>query len=174
MNRLRTYIEGVDKPINRLQKTIYDALILKYPNADVEGYPRVYKVNSKEGIILSHFENGEYTPVMYSENALRFFFVDSDKANSIDFKDYRGDISIIFIANMDKLYPSSDEMKDEVLIDVVLNEVHKQNAFYKIDEVSKGIRAVMANYRADNIKFDDTYPLFYFEVKGKMEVNYNS
>jgi len=173
MNRLRQNMEGIDRPINRLQKSIYDNLSINFPGADIQGYPRVYKVNSKEGIILSHFENGEYDPVMYSENALRFFFIDSDIAKGIDFKDYRNGVNIIFIANLDKLYPVSSELNDEVLVSLVLKQVHKENAFYGIEEITKGIRNVMDNYRSDNIKFDDTYPLFYFEVRGTMEVNYN-
>lgn len=103
---------GIDFVVDVFQRALFAKLSLVW--SDYESYPRSYKNPSGNNVIPEHYlgEN-EYKEVLWDDKfKVSSFFLSGDERTVDDFR-FTQTLSIIFQADIDKLYPAVTHRADE-------------------------------------------------------------
>ena len=152
----KTSPTGVDKPVDTLQVAIYNGLVDTRGWLDYESYHRAYK-NDKHGLLLPEvFEkNNDYQLVVMNDNfnVTSFFLVD-DVRTINDGGLTEVTISIIFQANLKKLFPAAPDTQrfDEELINDVSSVLDRLGGQFTVTEIATTIDDVYAGFDTDKLK----------------------
>lgn len=147
---------GLDKKIDKAQKTLYDKLIgttepLRqgiWNGATLEGYPRCEPLEKNKTVkrkTIEYFNPGkkDYEEIVYAESN-KFFFVLVGQQADKDFTHWTANVDLYFMVNSKKLKPAIPHNPDaEIIADVVkiVNEVPDfkvKSIETKFDEVFRG------------------------------------
>jgi len=105
---------GIDESISKIQSRIYSLLTTKYGWTNYECYPRVYLNPREDGLIPEYYQGkNEYKDVLYNDkfNVTSFFIVGGTR--SYVGGKFTQKISLIFQADITKLYTSIPHRADE-------------------------------------------------------------
>ncbi len=159
---------GIDIVINDLQELLFTGLTAKgWTNYD--SYPRVYKNETKDGLIPEFYTSkGDYEEVYFDDrlNALSFWLVD-DSVEQQNNPNYTANIKVVFQVNLNKLYNNISHRADEEMhrdVSRILDESMIVNRHNK--KITTGIKKIyneeglnstngfedMSNYHV--VKFD--------------------
>ena len=138
MNYLKTDSIGIDKAIERLQKSLYTRLA--YSNID--GFGRVYRIDIDGKFIPAHFIKGtDYKEVFYNDkngsNGNFFFYV--DPVSDVQTTNIESKINLVFQLNVNNITNGDGRNDEEVLSDIM--RVIKGSAF-KPTTITRGIKAL--------------------------------
>lgn len=165
---------GIDIPIDRLQKHLFDNLTWKDATNGYESFHRAYINKSNGSNEAEVFETGiDYNEVFTNDNlsATSFFLRDNDSpiTNVVT-----STVHIIFQVNLKELYPLIEHRADEEAHRDVYN-ILQRNPWINFDLTgfTKGIEGVYEALRIEQINFDDMQPFHVFKytltITHKME-----
>ena len=161
---------GIDLTIQNAQKRLYNGLMSKWSD-DLDAYGRCYVNKSKldgenESYVPEYYDkNGETPNLLYTEGN-KFFFTVSNTIPSDSSYNYKADISIYFIVNLEKVRPDIKHRADsEVYADVyeILAQCGLGN---KIDLVHT-VKKVYEDFKVKSGDFDDIHPYHVFKFKAR-------
>jgi hypothetical protein len=126
MNNLKTTPVGTDLAIARIQKTLYDNLILLW-GGELEGYPRCYIVRREKLITIEYYQGEkEYGNLVNTDKNKFFFVAESDKStdNQVHFSQA---VQLYFILDLKQCYPNISHRADEEVRQDVLDILSKHS-----------------------------------------------
>jgi len=153
---------GVDKAIAAFQDYLYStAKIGGVLISDWESYDRVYK-NPKaargSALIPEHFTGGkDYQEVFYNDNfSLTSFFI-MDEDSEFENGQMIADVSLIFQANLDELYPTIAHRADEELRNLFIHLSQKYYSFdsFQFINLETTIDSVYREFEREQIRLED-------------------
>ena len=175
MNYLKASPVGIDFVIDEIQQRIYQPLVDRWGDLDV--YGRVYsnvKVapNGDEEFILERYSgNGDYEPVLFSDEN-KLFFIQGNNP-SISFGKANNDLWVVCIVDLDSIKNTVHRADEEVHVDL-LSVLSTTVPSRDIVEVQYGIENLrsLANEAFDdsNFRFSDIHPNHVFMIR--LDVSY--
>lgn len=143
---LKTDPKGIDFIIDSLQKKTFTELtaVGGIGWTDYESYHRAYK-NPQSGSTIPEIytTSGNYLEVLFDDTfSATSFVLSEDSRTKIDHEVYAQDISIIFQAQLDKLYPSIDHRADEEMHADIVTAINAAGFQKDITEVTTGVSNV--------------------------------
>ena len=166
--------KGIDHKILLIQ----NALNLHLDFDCVDFYGRVLKTLAKDGksfIPEVHISNRERKEVFYDDmNAPggNVFFIDSDDHVSKDGKMYTAKVKIVFMLNLDKLFPNLSYRADSEVQEMCVNLVQKIKSL-EITGIEKGLKNVLKDFDTTKIKCNDIQPYHTFSINGNLKYVFN-
>lgn len=149
--------KGIDYGIHELQKELFIELTKDAGWKDYDSYDRAYKNNKgSDKIPEVYIGKGEYKEVLYTDKeTVTSFFLTDDK-RTYDYEKYlwTQNVSIIFQANLSKLYPNVKHQADEEMIDTVRNAIKKKYWDNRLIEIITGIEKVYDSLKLSYDKKD--------------------
>lgn len=164
--------KGIDIPIQKLQKRLFDGLLddWKMNEGDYNSFSRVYKNKKSNGYIPEAYVGGnEYREVFFDDKvfATSFFSV-SDKIE-LEFEEMRANVSVIFTVNLEKIKAGYQHRADE---EARLDAIKLCEMFgFKFISLETGIDNVFKEYNRNFITFRDMHPLHCFRIN--LSIIYN-
>ncbi len=152
---------GLDFLVQRLQNKLYKEL--QYQG--LEAYGRVY-INDREGEKVPEYyhENNEYREVLQDDRANGLFFFFEDGITKKSSSRLTTPMSLVFLLDLEKLYPDSKERKDEEVRTKIYSIIEQQKYFY-INEIIKG-NEVLKDFKT-NLK--EMHPYLFLRFNGEMK-----
>lgn len=156
----KTDPEGVDVAIDELQKDLFLGLTTKFGWRDYDSYHRAYR-NKKEKDTLPEIytSKGDYKEVLFNDNetVTSFFLSDEKRAYDSGKFIFSQGVSIIFQANLSKLFPDIIHRADEELIANVIKTIKNKFWDSQLIEVITGVDKVYESLKIANEKhyYDD-------------------
>lgn len=151
---------GVDAVIDKLQRDLFIELTVRFGWRDYDSYPRAYR-NRKEGDTIPevYTSNGDYKEVLFNdkETVTSFFLTDDKRTYEQGNSVFTQWVSIIFQANLAKLFPDIQHRADEEMIDNIFKALKNKNWEGKFVEVITGVDKVYESLKLsyDKKNFDD-------------------
>jgi hypothetical protein len=135
-------------------------LTVKFGWRDYSSYPRAYRNRKDQDTIPEVYtEKGEYKDVLFDDKQAATSFFLSDDKRTYDYGKslFMQGISIIFQANLKKLFPAIIHRADEEMIDNVFKAIKRRGADINLVEVITGINNVYESLKISSDKkyFDD-------------------
>lgn len=164
MNYLKSNPIGIDKAIERLQKSLYTKL--GYSNID--GYGRVYRLDIDGKFIPAHFISGtDYKEVFFNDkgNSNGNFFFYIDPVSTMGTTNIKVDANIVFQFDVNKITDSNHRNDEEILADIM--KVLKGSAF-TVDKITRGIRA-LEDFDTDLLDIK----ILFIKISGNINYNIN-
>lgn len=141
-----------DVVIATIQTHLYNNLLAKGITR-YESYERIYVNNGSPEVYL---KNGQYKEVFYDSNFyLTSFFVLGEAKTFNENEDITADLSIIFQANLTKLFTSITHRPDAELHSYILQSLSGIPANFKIKELITGIDNVYNGFEFKNEQYLD-------------------
>lgn len=141
---------GVDVFIDTIQKNIFNHLTTTAGWTNYESFHRAYKNPSQGNVIPEIYtKDGEYVEVLLNDEFIVTSFFLTDDQKPIGDEIIEQDVSIIFQADIVKLFPSIEHRADEEFAQDIYIAL-KDHSFvsFKIKEIITGIKNV---YNSINI-----------------------
>lgn len=163
---------GIDLAISKIQKSIYDNLIL-IGWTNYEAYGRaILNPKNKDRIPEIAVGRKEYKEVLFSDkfNATSFFLVDDKREfDAIKSADLFVDASIIFQLKLNKLYPTIPHRADEEANKDCFNSVGK--FVKKIEGLTTGLPAVYNSFNvsSERLKLTDMSDFHVLKIDFKIK-----
>lgn len=170
MNHLKPSVTGVDAPIQRIQRYLYDSL----DTGNFDGYGRIYKIE-RNGIDLPcwYISDREYKEVSLSDKVDGSFFFNIGDSQGFDINsNVTTDCEILFTFNLGTIKGSDVRSDEEVLQDVIYY-LQRFKGIFNITEVVRGLDSVYSDFSGVSKYFKNLQPYFHFKVKGKLLYNIN-
>ena len=166
---------GIDKLIDQWQVAIYNGLVVNGTWSKYESYHRGYRDEIKGVTEPRYFTtNSDYITVTMNDNfCVTSFFVVKPK-RSFDGEYRVATVSMIFQADIAKLYPASPHRFDEELINDVIGIMDRDlNPFFTRGDIVTGIDDVYEDFDTESIKKlkHDMQP--YNVARFDMEIRYS-
>lgn len=161
---LKTLPVGIDYEIDKIQKGLFNELTtIGWIN--YESYNRAYRNRKFENTFPEvYIGKGEYKESLFDDkfNVTSFFLAEEEKRQTEDFQ-VEQDISIIFQANLKKLYPNILHRADEEMQRDIYLSLKKIFVDEKIQTIITGVDNV---YRTLEIKSDKKflYDMSFFHI----------
>lgn len=164
MNHLKDEPVGVDKAIQRIQKSLYTKL--GYSNID--GYGRVYRLDIDGKFIPAHFISGtDYKEVFFNDkgdsNGNFFFYV--DPVSNVGTTDIKANLNIVFQFDVNKIINCYQRNDEEILANIM--KVLKGSAF-KPETITRGIKA-LEDFNTDLLDIK----ILFIKLNGTLNYNIN-
>jgi hypothetical protein len=176
MANYNTYTSiGIDTKI----KFIQDALHGHLGFSNVDFYGRVQKSlnkDSKTFIPEVHVSKTERKEVYYDDKNAPggnvFFVEEDDKHTTKDGIVFVAKVKIVFMLNLDQLYPNATNRADTEIQDHCLKLVRKLRVL-GITAVEKGLSNVLKGFNIENVKLHDMQPYHTFSINGELKYMLN-
>lgn len=166
---------GIDFKI----KIIQDALFNRLGFSNVDFYGRVQKGLNKDIKTIVpevHISKSERKEVYYDDiNAPGgnvFFVEEDDKHTTKDGIVFTAKIKIVFMLNLEKLYPNSNTRNDSEVQEYIIKLVRKLRVL-EVNAVEKGLNSVLKGFSTENIKLNDMQPYHIFSINGTLNYMYS-
>jgi hypothetical protein len=162
--------QGIDIPIQNLQKYIYRKL-LKIWNITDSKYlccGRSYRNQTDKSYIPEiYMGNGEYKDAFFDDTVSAVSFFSMNEKTDIKMLEMTNTVSLIFCVNIKELKSGIQHMADE---EVRLDVMENVNVFgFSLVSIDTGIDNVFREYDKTRIKFRDIYPLHCFRLNLKIQ-----
>lgn len=174
MNYLKDNPTGVDVPIKRIQKRMYDTLVSLWQVSNYDAYGRVYKNMKLERKMPEHYiGEGEYKEVLLDDtkDAISFFSI-HDSA-SVNGNILNTGCDIVFSINLKAASSNTDRTDAEVQRDV-FNVLNRFNGVFNIATIEIGLTNVYSDYRGVSEHFKDMQDYHHFKIKGNINYTNNN
>lgn len=167
---------GVDVPIDKIQNDLYTALVTNGTWSNYESYHRAYKNETRDGIRPEVFrgrtgtaknENSYKDVFMDDDFNVTSFFLVPDEIPVTDGSIHTPTISIIFQANLPKLYPNAPHRFDSEFHSDVINVLRTLPGDYRYIGIHTSIDDVYTGLDTSKVKWDDMqkFHIVRFEVQ---------
>lgn len=177
MNYERTNPIGIDIPIEKVKKVLYNTLSER---GQIDGYGRVYKkISSGYYSLEAYVSDNEYKGVLGTDTSRFFFNVFNQEETHDD--DPSAQLDIIFMLNLEDFYQTS-ERKDEDFISLVISVLKKTR--FKVEKVLRGeeyldrlvngLKTGNTLVKPKNFYNDNLHPRMIFTVRGNVNFNYKT
>jgi len=171
MNHILSNTNGIDCAIQDMQVNIYDALLVHDSINSVEGFGRVYRNQTKDGIIPEYYVgNGDYREV-YLNNTwdVSFSFIPGDNHTTTDGIVYNVPVKIVFWFNLDKIDTTNraDAEAQRIVSQIIKYELTNT---YLATGIETGINNIFSGFKVDQILFDNMQPYHVFSFN--MDLSY--
>lgn len=136
--------EGIDLVVDRAQSELFVQLI-KFGWRNYKSYHRAYKNKIGKSVVPEVYDqNGDYIEVLFDDtfSATSFFIVDDKRYYDSDVFTITQDVSMIFQANVKKLFPAIKHRADEEMIDQVRRSIKRANWDVRFTGVTTGFDKV--------------------------------
>lgn len=188
-NNLLNEPYGIDKSIQSIQEDLHEG-IGKIWKGEIEGYGRVYKNPVNTGadtpeayatskIITPEWFNAEkqdYESVFFDDNkACVFCFLTDETDSSDDEYVFSNNIKIVFMADLDKIYPNVAQRQDaklQVQAVQTLRDISYQK--FEVLGIERRIESIFREFSTKEIKFDNMDKRHVFAVKLKLNYTINN
>lgn len=162
----------VDFAIQKLQSWIYSQLTW----ADYVSYGRIYKNKNESGDVIPEFytSNNEYIEILFNDrHDATSFFVASDNIDIFDKSILEQNVSLIYQAKIDKLYPSTTHRADSELHNEITKLLMSSPYDVELLSIEIGIDNVYKEFETENVKFTDMsdFHVCRFNLKIKFSTN---
>lgn len=159
---------GIDVAIDKLQNYLF----VELNNADYQSYPRAYKNTKNDGTVIpeNYISENEYQEVFMDDNFPLSSFWLVDDNSTID-ELVTTNISVIFQARLDELYPSITHRADEEFVNTIYNILYNNPYNHDLTGIVRGIENVYAEFDTSQVTWDDMSE--YFVVRFDLEVIYD-
>lgn len=164
MNHLKSSPVGIDKPIQRLQKALYNKLEFD------EGYGRIYKVerDARKEIPAFFLNKIDYKEVLTNDRINgSFFFVEYYRTLQ-DGPMLETEVDIIFQMNLKLMKPNISHRADEEMRVDILKAIEPYR-FFNITDIVKGRNALNGFFH----RLQDMQPFSYLKLTGKIKYQTN-
>ena len=176
MANYNTYIPlGIDAKIKITQDALFNHL--GFDNIDF--YGRVHKVLSKDlksFVPEVYVTKSERKEVFYDDRNAKggnvFFAEEDDKHTTKDGVLFVAKIKIVFMLNLDAIYPEATKRTDTEIQDHCLKLVRKTGSF-NITSVEKGLDNILKGFNTNGIKLHDMQPYHIFSINGELKYMFN-
>ena len=176
MANYNTYTSlGIDTKI----KFIQDALHAHLGFSNVDFYGRVQKSLNKDlktFIPEVHISKLDRKEVYYDDRNAPggnvFFIEEDDKHTTNDGMVFVAKVKIVFMLNLDKIYPDESTREDTKVQDHCLKLVRKLRIL-EVKAIEKGVFNVLKGFNTDNIKLHDMQPYHIFSINGELKYQFN-
>lgn len=172
MNHLKTNPVGIDKVIDRIQKSIYAPLVTSWTAVDI--YGRVYPNHKRKGIELEVYNsNGNYDPILFNEGNKVFFVSGREPENNAG--GLENDLWAIATVNLDKVkagitHRADEEVRGELF--QLLIKALDRDSIVRIEwGMDKIKRIVEDTLSFDDLNVSDLHPYHVFAIR--MRVKYS-
>lgn len=172
------YNDYPSKGIDHKIKLIQNALELHLGFTGVDFYGRVQKALAKDGKSFTpevHVSNKERKGVFYDDRNApggNVFFIDDDNHTSKDGKLFTAKVKIVFMLNLNKLFPNATYRADSEVQDICVKLVEKIKAL-EVTGIEKGLKNVFKDFNIENIKLNDLQPYHTFSITGDLKYTFN-
>lgn len=172
---------GLDLEMHKIQTLVYTYLTtnscVKGDYSNYESYNRVYKNETKDGVVAETFLTGnDYKDVFLNDNVgVSSFFIANDDEDYITPTRKQRTISLIFQINLSKVYPNIPHRADEEFH----NEVSNALAGLKKPSIKLGakvgINNVYSEFEVQKLKdkFHDMQPYHVFRQDFEVQYDYD-
>ena len=172
---------GLDLEMHKIQTLVYTYLTtnscVKGDYSNYESYNRVYKNETKDGVVAETFLTGnDYKDVFLNDNVgVSSFFIANDDEDHITPTRKQRTISLIFQINLSKVYPNIPHRADEEFH----NEVSNALAGLKKPSIKLGakvgINNVYSEFEVQKLKdkFHDMQPYHVFRQDFEVQYDYD-
>lgn len=171
MNHTLTNSEGVDVPINDVQKELY-AYLGSIWQGEIDGYGRVHRNKDSDGEYIPewHTGNGEYASVYYNDTVSgTFFFIVSENHSTGDEMMFTVDAKCAFMLNLEKVLPGETERADAKVQKQIIQAMRSMaDNRFEITGVETGIENIFRGFKTSAIGFTDMQPKHSFAVTMKL------
>lgn len=135
--------KGIDYGISILQNDLFIELI-KRGWKDYDSYDRAYRNKKGDDKLPEVFCKGDYKEVLFNDNETVTSFILADEKRTFDVpsNQFTQGISIIFQANLTKLYPNVTHRPDEEMINEIQRALKKTCWGNRVTEVITGFEKV--------------------------------
>jgi len=160
--------KGVDFAIFKLQNFLFNALNWE----NVELFGRVDKVpNGEEKTALkpyAYYSGTDYNPVVRDDKfAANIFFVLADRANTQQGISFTVEAKIVFMVDLDRLYPNAAGRADHLAQMDVVKALKGQTNFL-VTSLGNGLRECLGEFDTEDIKFTNMAPNHIFCITGNL------
>jgi hypothetical protein len=100
------------------------------------------------------------------------FFVDDDNHTSKDGKLFTAKVKIVFMLNLNKLFPNTTYRADSEVQDICVKLVEKIKAL-EVTGIEKGLKNVLKDFNIEQIKLNDLQPYHTFSINGDLKYTFN-
>jgi hypothetical protein len=166
--------KGIDHKIQLIQ----NALNLHLGFVGVDFYGRVQKVLAKDGktfVPEVHISNSERKEVYYDDRKApggNVFFIEDDNHSSKDGKLFTAKVKIVFMLNLNKIFPEAIYRADSEVQDICVKLISKIRAL-EITGVEKGLKNVLKDFNIEQIQLNDLQPYHTFSINGDLKYTFN-
>lgn len=171
----RTQLAGVDLPIDRFQKYIYNRLIQEFTNIDglkYNSYARVYRNPTLDNRIIpeAYVGNGQYSENFLDDKLDILSWFDTSEEVDYDGR-FIADVSQIYCVNLKRLFTSNDRA-DEVIRMIVYRIVERGVDFgFKLTGFDFGVRRTYTGYDLEKIMYSNMHPFHVFKFNFNVQYN---
>lgn len=147
---------GIDICIDALQRDLFIELTNKFGWRDYDSYDRAYR-NKKGNDTLPevYIKKGDYKEVLFNDKeTVTSFFLADEKRTYDDKQSYtfHQGVSIIFQANLKKLFPTISHRADEEMIDNICKAIKNKGWEGRFKEVITGVDNVYSSLKLSSDK----------------------
>ena len=176
MANYNTYTSlGIDTKIKFIQNALHGHLGF----SNVDFYGRVQKSlnkDSKTFIPEVHVSKSERKEVYYDDKNAPggnvFFVEEDDKHTTNDGVVFVAKVKIVFMLNLDQLYPNATNRADTEIQDHCLKLIRRLKVL-GITGVEKGLSNVLKGFNVENVKLHDMQPYHTFSINGELKYMFN-
>ena len=176
MANYNTYTSlGIDTKIKFIQNALHGHLGF----SNVDFYGRVQKSlnkDSKTYIPEVHVSKSERKEVYYDDKNAPggnvFFVEEDDKHTTNDGVVFVAKVKIVFMLNLDQLYPNATNRADTEIQDHCLKLIRRLKVL-SITGVEKGLSNVLKGFNIENVKLHDMQPYHTFSINGELKYMFN-
>ena len=168
--------QGIDAGIDILQKDLFIALV-KSNWTDYDSYDRAYRnIRGSDKIPEVYKGKGEYKEVLINDNETVTSFFLTDEKRTYDYEKYlwEQNISIIFQANLSKLYPNIVHRADEEMINTIRLAIKSKYWDNRVTEIITGFEKVYDSLKLSYDKKDFTDMGQYSIVRFNFKMTYSN
>lgn len=168
MNNLLTETYNIDTDIQYLQTCLYDGLTNVWNTDEIEAYGRVYRYEY-DMRVTPHIYNAltkDYEATLYNDKS-SFFFIDSTNHDTDDEHEFKANVKIVFMLNLDDVKNSSERVDSDVKRDVI-SILRNCGGGFKITGYESTIEEVFRGFDISKIieNRNDSHPLHVFAITG--------
>ncbi len=163
--------KGIDAAIQNLQNFLHDQLGW----TDIDVYGRVYRnVSEQKGLTPeAYISDGEYRDVLTNDKkTATIFFIDDNKHETKEGIRFESKIKIVFILNLKKAFPNVTHRAD-MDAEIKAVELLRMRSAFAMNEMEKGVDAVLSGFNTEGIKLSDIQPYHVFSINGVMTYQIN-
>lgn len=168
MNYVRQNPVGIDSPIEKIKKSLYDYLS---GLGRIDAYGRVYlNQRGKKKVLEAYVGKNEYEEVMGTDRSTFFFYVEPEDAFN---EDPQAKVNIVFTIDLNHFYNVDDRNDENFKLSVlsILDSGRFETTMLYRDE-SYLKRLLRNSGIKHSYNFDNMHPKMIFSVQGKVNYKY--
>jgi len=183
MNNILTNPLGLDERLQDVQISLYEE-VSKIWNGEIDGYGKIYRTPLNSGIetpdayatsklLIPEWFNAEkqgYESVYFNDNkSTTFCFLTDDEDSTEDEFDFTNNVKIVFMSNLDKIYPNvlqrQDSKQESQAIQILRNICYNR---FKITGIERRVENIFKEFSSKDAKFDNMNKHHIFSINIKL------